>query len=60
MEGKVCHRCGREVTETEYSFGQTECCDAPVVSEEEFDTLDYFSVSNTKENAHIEDTEYPW
>jgi hypothetical protein len=34
--GAVCSECGRTVTEAEYSKGESNCCKAPVVPEEEY------------------------
>ena len=34
--GAVCSECGRTVTEGEYSYGQSKCCDAEVTAEEFF------------------------
>jgi hypothetical protein len=41
MEGVVCRRCGRSVTESEYSFGATECCNDVPVCEDVFDEIEY-------------------
>jgi hypothetical protein len=34
--GAVCFRCGRTVTEAEYSCGESTCCHADVIPEEEY------------------------
>lgn len=35
--GKVCSECGRTVTQAEYSSGETNCCHAEVIPEEDFE-----------------------
>jgi hypothetical protein len=35
-DGAVCDVCGRTVNEYEYSYGETECCRAGVISAKEF------------------------
>lgn len=34
--GTVCGECGRTMTEAEYSCGESSCCKAEVVPEEEY------------------------
>jgi hypothetical protein len=34
--GAVCSKCGRTVTEAEYSYGGSKCCDADVTGEEHY------------------------
>lgn len=33
--GCVCSECGTTITEEEYSYGESDCCSAPVAGEED-------------------------
>ena len=38
--GAVCAKCGKGVTEAEYTLGKSACCSAPVIGEEDYQKED--------------------